>query len=340
MSDKSILGLLLLIGFITSCSNDPLKVDISNQKTGIVYTNLDSLLVHTAPNDLAALNKRCIDELGDIYAYEIGYCIKLPNNSDSALIEGMGLFMTDPYVQKLEKRIGERFSKLNKEIDDIDSGFKHLKVHFPEMKMPERVVFMNSLFTSSVYSTELQIGVGLERYLGAENDVVKQLSYQSFPEWEKKAMNARFISRDVIASWVSTHLAEEADGNLAEKIIRGGKVLYFIQAAFPDKDPSFVLRYSEKEYDWALENEYAFWKYLVDEKMLFKIDELNSKNLLGEGPFTPGLPVNTGDDKGPDRLGQFLGYRIILKYMEINNVTLDELLKTSYSDILVEYEID
>jgi hypothetical protein len=95
------------------------------------------------------------------------------------------------------------------------------------------------------------------------------------------------------------------------------------------------LRYSQKDYDWAIENEYALWKYLVDEKMLFKIDELNTKNLLGDGPFTPGLP-----EKGPDRLGQFLGYRMILKYMDINSVSLDELLKTTYSDILVEYEID
>jgi hypothetical protein len=31
---------------------------------------------------------------------------------------------------------------------------------------------------------------------------------------------------------------------------------------------------------------------------------------------------------------------MILKYMDINSVSLEELLKTTYSDILVEYEID
>jgi hypothetical protein len=335
MSPKSVFTCVLLVSVMVSCSTDPLKVDVSGIKTGIAFVNLDSLMVHTAPNDLAALNRKCVAELGDIYAYEIGYCIKLPNNSDTAFMTGMGLFMSDPYVQKLERRIGERFAELTNVQEEIDEGFKHLKVHFSKMKLPEKVVFMNSLFTSSVFSTEREIGVGLERYLGAETDVVKQLSFQSFPEWEKKAMNATFMSRDVLTSWITTHLVEEADGNLAEKIVRWGKALYATQAAFPDKDPAFVLRYEPKQYEWAVENEQALWKYLVDQDMLFKIDELNTKNLLSEGPFTPGLP-----EKGPDRLGQFLGYRIILKYMEIRGVTLEELMKTSYSDILVEYEID
>ena len=335
MSPKSVFTCVLVVCLLVGCSNDPLKVDASGVKTGISYVNLDSLMVHTAPNDLASLNKQCISELGDIYAYEIGYCIKLPNNSDSAFVQGMSLFMADPYVQQLERRIGQRFSKMDNKIKEIESGFQHLKVHFPKLKLPEKVVFMNSLFTSNVFSTEREIGVGLERYLGAETDVVKQLPYQSFPDWEKKAMKEMYIPRDVITSWVTTHLVEEEDGNLAEKIVRWGKALYATQAAFPDKDPAFVLRYDPKQYEWAVENEQALWKYLVDEDMLFKIDELNTKNLLGEGPFTPGLP-----EKGPDRLGQFLGYRIILKYMEIRDVTLEELMKTSYSDILVEYEID
>ncbi|MFN5877303.1 MAG: hypothetical protein ACK44B_00435, partial [Flavobacteriales bacterium] len=90
-----------------------------------------------------------------------------------------------------------------------------------------------------------------------------------------------------------------------------------------------------EDYKWAIVNEFATWQYLVKENLLFKIDELSTKNLLGDGPFTPGLP-----EKGPDRLGQFLGYRMVLKYMEIKGITLEELVKTPYTDILVEYEID
>jgi uncharacterized protein YjaZ len=69
--------------------------------------------------------------------------------------------------------------------------------------------------------------------------------------------------------------------------------------------------------------------------MLFKIDDLNTTNLLNDGPFTPGLP-----EKGPDRLGQFLGLRIIEAYMKEKEITIQQLINTPYANILIEYEID
>jgi hypothetical protein len=335
MSPKNVLASVLLVFMLISCKRDPLRINIQGVNTGISFVNLDSLLLHTDHKELSVLNQKCKKDLGDIYSYEVGYCIKLADDSDSSFQKGIRLFLKDPYVQRLEERISQHFGNLSAKKREIDDGFKHLKVHFPHLKMPKKIVFMNSLFVSSAFSTENEIGIGLERYLGSKVDVIKELPYQTFPEWEKEAMDEQYVSRDALASWIATHLAEEVDGNLAEKMVRWGKVLYLTQAAFPEKDPSFIMRYSKKDYNWALENEYALWNYLADEKLLFKIDELNIKNLLGEGPFTPGLP-----EKGPDRLGQFLGYRIILKYMEIRDVSLDEMLKASYSDILVEYEID
>lgn len=335
MSPKSVFTSVLLVFFLFSCKMDPLRVKIDGIDTGITYVNVDSLIVYTEFDNLISLNQRCKDELGDIYSYLIGYCIKLPDASDSTFQEGISLFCKDPYVRRLEQRISERFGNLTIKKREIDNGFKHLKVHFPDVAIPEKIVFMNSLFASSVFSTKNEIGIGLERYLGVGADVIKELPYQTFPEWEKEAMDDQFLSRDVLVSWISTHLVDDVEGNLAERMVRWGKILYLTQAAFPQMDPSSILRYNKEDFNWALENEFDLWTYLAKEKLLFKMDELNIKNLLGEGPFTPGLP-----EKGPDRLGQFIGYRMILKYMEIKEVSLGELLTTPYSDILIEYEID
>ena len=59
-------------------------------------------------------------------------------------------------------------------------------------------------------------------------------------------------------------------------------------------------------------------------------------NMVSEGPFTPGIP----NQEGPDRLGQFIGWRMVQKYMEKNDVTLKEMVNLPYNDILQEYEID
>jgi hypothetical protein len=46
------------------------------------------------------------------------------------------------------------------------------------------------------------------------------------------------------------------------------------------------------------------------------------------------------DEKSPDRMGQFIGFRMIQKYMEITDDTVEEMLKKPYEEILVEYEIE
>ena len=96
-----------------------------------------------------------------------------------------------------------------------------------------------------------------------------------------------------------------------------------------------IIRYNKEEYEWANKNEFAFWKYLIDEKILFKNSEVDKVNLLNEGPFTIGLP-----SKSPDRFGQFIGWKIVQKYMSKKNISLKDLIKTPYNTILQEYEIE
>ena len=225
-------------------------------------------------------------------------------------------------------------SQLNQK-NEIKAGFKHLKFHLPNGKIPEQVVFMNSFFASNAFSTEKQIGIGLERYLGKQMDVIQELPPDQFYEWIRDGMDAEFLTRDALCSWIMTHYVDEVDGNLTENIIRWGKILYLTQAAFPDASAAWIMRYSEEKYQWAIDNEYEIWKYLADQKMLFKIDDRNKMNLLNEGPYTVGLP-----EKGPDRLGQFIGFRMLQKYMEIKKVSVEQLIQTPYTEILVEYQID
>lgn len=335
MTSKSFQLISFFVLILVSCSHDPLDVDIEGTTIPTRYIHLDSLFYHSKGNDLKQVHQMMVKEAPEIYEFEIGYCLRFGNLTDTALVNGLNLFYADPYISRLQKRLKERFSDLKSIEKDIDAGLRHLNVHFPNGLIPENIVFMNSLFTANAFSTERQIGVGLERYLGVNTDVIKELPGQDFPIWMREAMDEQYIARDVLASWIMTHYVEDKKGNLAEEMIKWGKIIYLIRAAFPEKDPSWVMRYSKEDYEWALENEYAFWKYLVDQKILFKTDEARSADFFKEGPFTPGLPK-----KGPDRLGQFLGLRIIESYMANKEVELEELINTPYTAILVEYEIE
>jgi hypothetical protein len=335
MSFKSFFLAVSIVLLISSCTNDPLDVDVSEVKVNIDFVNMDSIWRTSKGRDFLKADADFRKRIPELYDYELGYCLRVGKISDTALVNSLTQFMNDPYMSRVEKAIQREFKDLSVEKAELIDGFKHIKYHIPKADIPQNIVFMNSVFTTSAFSTQREIGIGLERYLGENCSVIKDLPNDMFFDWIKEGMDRRYLVRDALCSWFMTHYGPEIEGDLAQQIIRWGKILYLTEAALPNAPESIIPRYSEEDYKWALENEYALWKYLVDQKMLFKIDELNKTNLLNEGPFTPGLP-----EKGPDRLGQFLGWRMVRKYMEVNELTVEELLKVHYTEIIRDYEIE
>jgi hypothetical protein len=336
MISRNISFSCILLLFLTACTNNPLDISIDGIKTDLAFVNVDSTLFYSDSTELMNKHLEFKSEIENIYAYEIGHCLQIGDLVDSAFYNRIMLFRSDSTIQKLEKSIQMTFKDKSEIESKITDGFNHLKYHFPKGKQPTKIVYLNALFNSGVFCTETEIGIGLERFLGESNEIIKRLPSQYYFDWMKKAMDKQYLERDVLAGWIETHYVDEASGSLAEHIVRAGKVMYLTEAAFPNEDPSLILRYSKEDYQWALDNEYEFWKYLVDENLLFKIDERNTVNMINEGPFTPGLP---GQDS-PDRLGQFLGWRMIHSYMEQYDVSVAELMKLSFNEILQAYEID
>ncbi len=310
-------------------------MDIDDVIIDTEFVNLDSILVNTSNSDLIINHHTLENNITDIYNYQLGYCLQIGNVSDTAFVNSINQFRKDQAIDKIEKRIHSKFSNLQVHKSEIIEGLKHLKFHFKKSKIPKNVVFMNSLFQSNAFCTENEIGIGLERYLGKETDVIKSLPSEPFYDWIKESMNSDFLVRDALCSWIMTHYVPEKEGNLAENIVKWGKIIYLTEASLPNKNKNIIIRYTKSDYDWALKNEFSIWKFLVDQKYLFKINELIESNFLKEAPFTTGLP-----SESPDRLGQFIGWRMVQNFMNKNDVTLNELLKTPYNTILQDYEIE
>ncbi len=330
---------LFLIGgwsLLTGCGSDALEADISNVQLKIDYVNMDSLIVHT-PNENRQLKfVELYEKYPGVVSYNLSYSLGINNLMDSTFADRCNEFYSSAYISKLEKRISEKFPNLPQRHAKIVDGFKRLKVHFPTQKLPKAICYSNSYFSASAFCTENELSMGLERYLGSNTDVIKELPADQFYEWIKKAMDPQYLERDAVCAWAYTHMVPEKEAPYTiEAIINWGKILLITEAAYPDMPKHQLLRYSEKDYNWALTNERDFWEYLVKEKILFQKDETLQHNLLGEAPFTAGLPK-----KGPDRLGQFLGWRILHSYMEQYDLTLQELIALPYTELLQEYEIN
>lgn len=115
---------------------------------------------------------------------------------------------------------------------------------------------------------------------------------------------------------------------LLDKMIREGIKLYMIDQLLPDTQDSLKIFYSPAQWEWATYYEANIYKELIPH--LYNTDFNVHRDFLQEKPFTSHL----GESSAP-RLGQFIGWQIVAKYMEkqsgMSLAALSE--STSYEEI-------
>ena len=106
-------------------------------------------------------------------------------------------------------------------------------------------------------------------------------------------------------------------------MVDAGKRLWFLDAIVPDLPDSLKISYTSKQYSWIMENEQHVWAAIVENNMLFSTDPKIAKIFMSDGPFTPEFSKDS-----PPRLGEWIGWQIVKRYMEQNtDVTLQQMMR-------------
>ena len=177
-----------------------------------------------------------------------------------------------------------------------------------------------------VLKNEKALVVQKEKYLGKEVALI-DLRPEELPPlnqfihtWISEKYDYKFLQRDIFEAWLETNVfkANSSENDLIHDLIRYGKILYFVQAAIPSIEKSTLLRYSQDQLDWAESREKIIWRYLIENELIFDSKDQTKYNLFYEGPFTPGLNENEGQNNSPDRIGKFIGYQIVKRFMDEN----------------------
>ena len=248
-------------------------------------------------------------------------------------------FYAQDYVKAVEKEIALAFSNLDAENKRLILSFKRLKSLFPKMELPKEIIFTNTNFGGNVYLGNGKLIIGLERYLEAyKNEIEKILPPNEFPLWMQKGFNKKFMNRDIIMSSIlfNQTIPVSSSEFLIEKIIDWGKVCVLTEMALriENKDilPEIVLRWTKDECFWATTNEKAFWNHLSKNNMLFSRSEKTNAFVLNNGPYPLGF-----SEKSPDRMGQYLGWKMVRNYIFNEKISLSEMIHLDYKKILKAY---
>ncbi|RLD54593.1 MAG: gliding motility lipoprotein GldB, partial [Bacteroidetes bacterium] len=206
--------------------------------------------------------------------------------------------------------------------NELTDAFKHLKYYFPDFEAPDVYTYISGFDHEYPihYDGRIML-IALDMYLGQDYGPYKKLGV---PEYRVRKFNRAYITRDCIEQVAKAiNNSSSHEKNLLDIMIGRGKVLYFLDAIIPGTNDSIKIKYSGQQIMWAINNEPKLWAFLIENELLYSSDKNVEKKLLLDAPFTSYF-----GNESPPRLGEWIGWKIVSRFMESNpDVELEALLK-------------
>lgn len=325
-----ILAFLVLLVF--SCKNNRFNVPVSDVEVEVNIQRFENDLFRIQPNQMKEKIPELRKKYGD-FLKVFGYVINIGDPSKPEYTGFLQSFVTDHTNVDVYKKVQKEFSDFDDIENKLISGFRHYKYYFPQKSIPNIYTFISG-FNNSIVIDENILGIGLDRYLGPDCKYYKELG---IPAYLTMKMIRERIPADCFYAWGKTEFnltgnkKEDISDNVLNNIIYEGKLKYFTRAMLPEEPEERIFGFTKDQMHWCEENEAQMWTYLVENKILYKTDYLTIRKLTGNAPFTNFFPKES-----PGQAAVWLGYRIVLKYMDNRpGESLQELMQnTDYQGIL------
>ncbi len=219
------------------------------------------------------------------------------------------------FYQDNEKFYGD-FSDLRAEINGM---FSYIKYYYPDYYVPEVNTLVSGFrFDRDFAFSDSLIVIGVDYFLGKDARYRPQFYDYMLTRYEKPyivpmmglAISSKFNEYD------------PKDETMLSEMIHYGKAHYFLERIMPGLPDSLNIQYTSAEMVEVDKNLDVIWGHFIEKKLLFDTNHKTKQRYIGESPKV----VMIGDNC-PGRIGRWLGWQIVRKYMRENpSVTLQELM--------------
>lgn len=310
-----VLALFLLVG----CNSDPLDIDLGESKVELSFKRLDQ--------DLFALNPSAGETNTDaLYAkygqFLVDYCegiLQIGNPEGASFPYSVAQFITDENMKVLYDDTQTEYGNTSEIERDLTGAFNYFHYHFPDSTIPE-IVFMISALKYPVVATKNTLGVSLDMFLGADYPVYPMVG---LPQYMYANMKSDQVVPQAMKGWIQSMYETEAERNtLLDYMIFEGKMLYVMDAVLRNDADSTKIGFTSESIDWCSSYETRVWAHLVDKELLYDTQYMSINKWINQAPFVAGIPKES-----PGRLGQWVGWQIVRKFMKENpKTTIQELM--------------
>ncbi len=228
--------------------------------------------------------------------------------------------LQDPIQVELFDEVGKIFPNFDRESEELESLFKHIKYYFPQYRIPNVITMTSEVdYSSRVIWADTLLLLGLDNYLGSDHKF-----YKGLQNYISSNMDKKYIVSDVAGAFARKVVPRLSDRTFLSEMVYFGKILYLKDKLLPFASDAQKMVYTQDEFDWVEANEEPIWRNFIEQEHLYSTDKTLRLRFLDPAPFSKfGLEL---DNESPGRVGRYLGWQIVRSFMENNEVTLPQLL--------------
>ena len=314
-----LLSIFIASLLFTGCSDDPLKVDVSNIELDLKLIRMDEVVFNAKWDSPQLTNVVLSDEYVGYYKFYTQFIL---NNQMDVEDPNMGKyiagFANDKTMKEFFEASEDHFGgdKFDSYLEEMEMAFKHFKFYYPSEPIPVVFTFQSG-FNYKIVPNDTLLGIGLEWYIGSDNELIKRLSPQAFPVYEKEKMQPDYLVVDAIKGFLKVKFQDKMTmDNLLSVMVFYGKIMYLTDAMIHNKSDALKMNYTDEEWNWCVDNEKEIWIFLAENNLLFDSSMREITKWVNNGPFTNGL-----SQESPSRVGIWIGWQMVKQYMERNPKT-------------------
>lgn len=265
----------------------------------------------------------------EIYATKIIKCCSEGDSVSKTISELKSVYNNTEGFRQLYEYTENRYPDMDDVEKELSSGFSLYADMFPDSNIPEIYTHVSG-FSYSIVTADSLMSISLDNYLGKNFPGYKGV----FFDYQLKDKERSRIVPDVFKVCLyNKYPYRKETRRIIDGMIYEGCIAYVIRLLLPDRDIADIMNYSAAQMEWCRKNEDKAWRYIVKSDHLYSSDPLIYAKYINDAPYTSFFDRNS-----PDRIGKWIGYKIIDKYMKSakKESTITDILRGTYdtSEIL------
>lgn len=269
------------------------------------------------------ISKRFFNDSIPLVQLKKDYPFFFDNSSDSIWNEQR----KDPFEVNIYKESVKQFGDFEKLNQDLIPIFQKYKHYFPEYETPKVFTYssgLQSLDYPVIYSAQDRLMfIAMDGFLGEKHKLYDSMRVEQYLRRNMYIERVPSAVVGAIAENIVTYSPRQQ--KFIDVILYEGKKLMLQDVLLTDTPDEYKIGYTPQQMAWAVANEGNIWNYFVEQNYVFSDDRTLEKRFINVAPFSKFN--NEIEQHSPGRIGAWIGWQIIRKYLQENpEVKLQDLL--------------